>query len=123
MGNEMRQPRRSMSAFTSASASGTASRGSAYSISRNRTVRLVTKTRGDGSVKSRLPVSRWASRLNGGTIGGHHRPSRADAAVDAVGEQLVVAASGRPRQRRALRASSGSRVFVFVSAVSVCGNQ
>ena len=54
----MRQPRRSMSAFTSASAAGTASLGIAYSISRKRTVRFVTNTRGEWSVKSRFPVRR-----------------------------------------------------------------
>ena len=103
-------------------ASGIAARGMAYSISRNRVLRAVTKTSGEWSVKSRLPISLPASRLIPGVSAGATLPtlhmSESTLFESTLSSNHSLAAGSGCRS-----AEPSSRELFLVSAVRVCGNQ
>ena len=97
-GTGMRQPLASTAATSSRTSGTSSARGTAYSISTNRTRRSVVKTRCDTSVNSRAPSAYADARASGRTRPGDPAARAHHGAEDVVGEQVVVPPAPRAGQ-------------------------
>ncbi len=119
-GKLIRRRERSTIAFSSRSAATAASRGSAYSISRNRTRRGVVKTLYGMSVYVRAESARLEILATGGMVAGTARPSAQTALKRALerNSSSIQALSGEGGA-----AGPGLRLLRLVLQLPVCGNQ
>ena len=111
---------RAAAARSPSNASDSAARGTAYSISRNRTWRGLQNTAYDGATYSPAAICPAMTRLSRGTSGGASAATRwtsPNAPLPSTSSSTSAATRPRPGERRSVRS------FVLSTAVVVCGNQ